>query len=204
MIKARHPTKDINLAHPEHTPQERSAIKQAIDVLHQAQGEMESAPSWRLFYLLYRLYAAHPKFTYDFAKKLALMTRLEHTDFKWYIRMRFEHAVLCYQNDEFSEGQRRFKQIRALLRQPDQVARRLYDFWRWKDNPEVPRVATITVRRIDSDWRGYGFIEEMGQEVLFRPRHFEVPPRIGEYRACVVRFETMGPIAAPKGFSVQA
>lgn len=202
LIRARQAIEGIDLTQPSRG--DKRSIGQAIALLHQAEAEMESPPSWRTFYLLYRLYSAHPKSKFASAEQLALMEQLERTDFKWHVRMRFEHAVLCYQNDKFLEGQRRFKQIRALLRQPDQPARRLYDFWRRKDNPSKPREATLVVRRIDSNWRGYSFIEEMSQEVLFRPRHFEIPPKVGEYRKCIIRFETMGPIAAPTSFPVYA
>lgn len=205
LIRARQAIEGIDLTQPQPSRREKRSLKQAIDILHRAVKEMESPPSWRTFYLLYRLYSAHPSFKFAFAEKIALMEQLERTDFKWHIRMRFEHAVLCYQNDKFMEGQRRFKRIRALLRQPDQPARRLYDFWRRKDNSRKPREATLVVRRIDSDWRGYGFIEEMRLEVLFRPRHFPGDqPKIGDFRPCIIRFETMGPVAVPTSFPVHA
>lgn len=206
LIKARSAVQDINLSQlamePKLPQSSQWAISEAIDILEKGLPEIKGQPTWRSLHLLYRLYAADPKERLAFDHRLKVLDQLERTDFKWHIRMRFEHAVLCYQNDKFAEGQRRFRDMRALLRQPDQPAIRLADFWRRRDVPTKPRPTTLVVRRRDSDFRGYGFIEEMGQEVLFRPRHFEVPPRPGDFRQCLVRFETMGPIAVPTSFPV--
>jgi hypothetical protein len=208
LIRARLAIRDIDLgqlAVESRLPQSAQwSISEAIDILNEGLAKMREQPTWRSLHLLYRLYAADPACRLAFASRLKVLDQLERTDFKWHIRMRFEHAVLCYQNDKFAEGQRRFRDIRSLLRQPDQPAIRLADFWRRRDDPTKPRTTPLVVRRRDSDFRGYGFIEEMGQEVLFRPRHFDVPPRPGDFRQCHVRFETMGPMAVPTSFPVSA
>jgi len=204
LIKARSIIRDLDLSQlamdPKLPSNLQGVIAEAIGILESGLLEMRGQPTWRSLHLLYRLYAADPKDRFAFDRRLKVLEQLERTDFKWYVRMRFEHAVLCYQNGKFAEGQRRFREVRAILRQPDQPAVRLADFWRRKDDPTKPRATTLVVRRRDSDFRGYGFIEEMGQEVLFRPRHFEVPPRPGDFRQCHVRFETMGPMAVPTNF----
>jgi hypothetical protein len=148
------------------------------------------------------LYGAHPKFHFDFSKRLKILEALEKTDFKWHLRMRFEYATLCYQNNHFEEGQRRFRDLRSLLRQPDQPQKRFSDFLRSSPGDE-PRITTMRVLRIDSEWRGYCSIQEMNQEVPFRPRQFDNPPKVGEYRRCQIRFETMGPLAVPDNFPVR-
>lgn len=182
--------------------QQITQVTNAIKTLSDALNLVKPPISWRIYHLLYKLYGAHPKFHFDFSKRLKILEALEKTDFKWHLRMRFEYATLCYQNNHFEEGQRRFRDLRSLLRQPDQPQKRFSDFLRSSPGDE-PRITTMRVLRIDSEWRGYCSIQEMNQEVPFRPRQFDNPPKVGEYRRCQIRFETMGPLAVPDNFPVR-
>ena len=198
LLLAQSEIKKVNDLYSLKTNAEIRIIEKAIRILKEFFDKPQNIITWRTPSLLYRLYNYHPKLKYAFKDKLKILRRLERTDYKWHIRMRFDYAVICYQNDLFPEGERKFREIRAILRQPNQPAKVFRDFWRMPDSSEKPRLTVMHVRRKDSDWRGHCFVQDIGQEIPFRPRHFEVPPKIGEYRPCNIVFQTWGPIAVPK------
>jgi tetratricopeptide (TPR) repeat protein len=200
LLTAYRTLRGASLAEP--TRDDHRRIGDAVEILRPACERLDPELGWRIPYLLYRLYSVLPEMQYRFDERLRLLERLERTDFGWPLRLRFEKAVLCYQGDRFVEGERQFRLLRTMIRQGRAPARRFVDFWRDKTEPTRARAATIRVRRVDSEWRAYGAVPEMGgQEVLLRPRHFHVLPKVGDYRPCLVRFETNGPIAVPPAFA---
>jgi len=201
LIKARQKIADLDLTDSDNlSAKEEHAVKGAIDILERAEEEI-GMPSWRTFYLLYQLYIVHPDFRFDFGKQLKLMEKLKITeDFKWHIRMRFRYAVLLYQNNEFRKGARAFRDIRAFVGRPDQPFIHLSDFWRHQNQPEEAKKTSFKVRRIESKSKGFAFVEDIGQDVLFQPIHFKPQPKVGGHKYCIIRFETNGPIAVPPWF----
>jgi hypothetical protein len=74
------------------------------------------------------------------------------------------------------------------------------DFWRDSCEPEKPRVTQIRVNRIITEWRADGYVEDLGQDVPLRPRHFTPMPTLNHPVSCIIRFGPNGPLAVPGRF----
>lgn len=177
---------------------EQVTISEAIELLHDAidNGENIGTESARLFTLLLRTSASHQ---YDYPKQLdafRVLEKEEGTHLSDIVDM-FRLAVLCYQNDLFSEGKERFRLIREHVRQIQSfnAPPKLSDYWR--DSSGSPKVAQVRVDKAFSDWRGEGYVEAIRQTVPLRPRHFTPIARQNDYRDCLIHFEVWGPWAIP-------
>jgi len=155
--------------------------------------------TWRLLYLLYKIASSIVSKRFDFAYRLALLDKLALTQFKWDVKSRFAHCVMCYQIGDFSRGEVMFRSLRTILNSGQLNPRQMNSFWRDAGRPDLPKIATIRIVRIDTDWRAYGEVSEMnGQRVLLRPRLFIPEPKLREVRQCCVTFGIYGPIAVPQ------
>jgi len=90
--------------------------------------------------------------------------------------------------------------LRSIMRREDIPFIPVRDFWRDKKSPDKPRETYFKVQRIQSEWKGEVLLEEVGQVVPFRPRHFQVLLKIGQIEKCGLRFELNGPMAVPTRF----
>lgn len=189
----------VSLNNPK--PSDERALQGAITILKRHSDNNQTDAGWRVPFLLYRATCASTRGRFAFGDRLALLEGLERSDFVWSLRLLFDKAVLYFQAGRFADGDRQFRRIRRLISQGGIPSRRLSDFWRDSSDPTRAQPATVRIRRVDSEWRAYGAIQEMGgQEIMLRPRYFDIPPKTGDYRQCVVRFETSGPVAVPATF----
>ena len=173
-------------------------LEQAFDILHPVHAGQFKNRSWRSIFLLYRVVSALRTRRHDFEQRLALLDQLDALGFRWHSGLRFAQAVLCYQTGDFLRGFNLFRSLRSGIVSGDMQPMRLASFWRDPSNPSRPRLASVRVQRVTSDWVAYGEISEMdGQQVLARPRWFEVQPKTGDVRPCHIAFETYGPLAVP-------
>ncbi|MCY4079782.1 MAG: hypothetical protein OXF54_06035 [Caldilineaceae bacterium] len=154
--------------------------------------------SWRSVFLMYRIVSALRAKRFDFRLRLSLLDELDALPFRWYSGLRFAQSVLCYQTGDFRRGFNLFRDLRSRFRSGDLQPMRLTSFWREPTRPSEPRQASVRIRRVHSDWVAYGEVPEMnGQQVLARPRWFEVQPKTGDVRPCHIVFEVYGPLAVP-------
>ena len=173
-------------------------LESALDILHPVYAEQLTNRSWRSVFLLYRVVSALQSRRYDFVLRLALLDQLDALGFRWHSGLRFAQAVLCYQTGDYLRGFNLFRSLRSGIVSGDMQPMRLASFWRDTSCASKPRIASVRVQRVMSDWVAYGDIAEMGgQRVLVRPRWFEVQPRTGDVRPCQIAFETNGPLAVP-------
>lgn len=115
----------------------------------------------------------------------------------------FWHAVICYQLGEYLEGAQRFAKLREQKRYLDNYRLRVREVWRDPRAPERPRETVVRVIRILNEFRAEGFVDEIGQRVFLRPRHWTPMPKVNDPVACVIRFEANGPLAVPTRFEAQ-
>ncbi len=113
---------------------------------------------------------------------------------------RFRHAVLCYQEGDYRDGGRRFRRLREDARREGFSIVRVRDRLADKGDPARPRLTTARVVRINTEWRADAFVEEIGQTIPLRPRHFSPMPAENEFVECAIRFEFNGPLAVPPRF----
>lgn len=115
----------------------------------------------------------------------------------------FWHAVMCYQLGEYTEGAHRFAKLRERKRYLDNYRLRVREVWRDQKAPENPRETVARVVRIVNEFRAEGYIDEIGQRVFLRPRHWTPMPKVNDPVTCVIRFEANGPLAVPARFEVR-
>ena len=173
-------------------------LESVFDILRPVHAERIVNQSWRSVFLLYRVVSALRSRRYDFKLRLALLDQLDTLDFRWHSGLRFAQAVLCYQTGDYLRGFNTFRALRAAIVSGDMQQMRLASFWRDASHECQPRLASVRIQSVTSDWVAYGDIAELGgQRVLVRPRWFEVQPRTGDVRQCHIAFETYGPLAVP-------
>lgn len=173
-------------------------LSRAVQVLEEAEnrGVELKARSLKLRLLLLR---RHPTERFNFSLLRRVFQQLENKpDYRPRPIDLYHHAVLCYQLEEFKEGSERFRRLRQQVLQLGNAPPRVYEAWRDRTNPARIRVTHIRVTRMTSEWRGEGYIDEIGQQVPLRPRHFSPSPRVNEVVECALRFEFRGPLAVPR------
>lgn len=179
---------------------ESEKVAAALAILDRAERDNVS-PTSRLLLLHLSLMRQYDATRFAFARQLALHRRLEaQAEFAPRPIDQFRQAVLCYQTGEYEEGKNRFRRLRELARReggPQLFAR---DIWRDPNAPSRPRVTQVRITRLITEWRADGYVEELGQEVPLRPRHFPIMPKKHEPVSCVIRFEANGPLAVPPRF----
>ena len=173
-------------------------LSQAYKILREIYDRPFENRSWRSVFLLYRVVSSLISHHYNFRLRLNLLDELDTLPFRWYSGLRFSQAVFCYQTGNYSRGFNLFRDLRSRFRSGELQPVRLTSFWRDGIQPTEPRQASVRIRRVQSDWVAYGEVPEMnGQQVLSRPRWFEVQPRTGDVRQCHIVFESFGPLAVP-------
>ena len=179
-------------------------IAAALGILDSAEYEGVT-PSSRMLLLHLSLMQQHSSERLNFPRQLDLYRKLEaQVDFVPRPIDQFRHAVLCYQNELYEEGKNRFRKLRELARRdggPQFFGR---DVWRDRNNPSKPRITQIRIRRFITEWRAEGYVEELGQNIPLRPRHFAPIPKERDPVACAIRFEPNGPLAVPPRFLEQS
>jgi hypothetical protein len=189
-----------NLSKDDWESGKKPELSEAFAILDDVYSLNPLTSSWRLLFLLHKVTNRLSLKRYNFEYRLTIFDRLATTTFKWDTKMRFIHCVLCYQCGEFIRGQSLFRELRTAFNSGQLEPTPMADFWRDKTKPELARIATIKVERVDSDWRAYGSIPEMnGQSILLRPRWFIPPATLHEVKQCNISFNTWGPIALPLG-----
>ncbi len=187
-----------DIGHEEWERGTASQLMSAYKILSETYAGQVQNRSWRSVFLMYRIVSALKSERYDFHLRLKLLDELDSLPFRWYSGLRFAQSVLCYQTDDFRRGFNLFRDLRSKFRSGDLQPMRLTSFWRDPTRPTKPRQASIRIRQLQSDWVAYGEVPEMhGQQVLTRPRWFEVQPKPGDLRPCHIIFETNGPLAVP-------
>jgi len=175
-------------------------VERAIQVLLGARSKGLKL-SHRSLHLLLALLKRHEtkRFEFDLIRRLYL--ELEHLP-TYSARPidQFWHAVTCYQLGEFQEGGQRFARLRELSRQFDNYRLRVREIWRDRNQPSRPRETVARVTRFINEFRADGFVEDLGQKVVLRPRHWVPMPKLNEPIRCVIRFEANGPLAVPTRF----
>lgn len=177
-----------------------NSIEKAIQILLEAR-ETDIKLGHRSLHLLLLLLKRHPQHQFDFDLLRQLYLELEASP-EYSIRPidLFWHAVTCYQIGEYQEGAQRFARLREQSRQLDNYRLRIREVWRDKKNPSLPRETIARVSRIINEFRAEGFVEEIGQKVFLRPRHWTPMPKLNDPVRCVIRFESNGPLAVPTRF----
>ncbi len=112
----------------------------------------------------------------------------------------YRHAVLCYQTGVFPEGAERFRRLRAHVRQMGFSALRLREYWWDARRRKRPRKTFVKVLRITTEFRAEGYIQDLDQNVMLRPRQFTPPPKVKEVVECHIRFDFNGPLAVSPRF----
>jgi len=172
-------------------------LEDALGILKEAE-RRGVKPEPRSLALRLTLLRRHPGTQFDFALLLSLYKALEsHGSFQATPVDLFRHAVLCYQTGNYSEGADRFRKLRELLRNTGNTPPRVTDFWRAKDDPNAPQLTQLKVIRIVNERRGQGYVEDLSQDVPFRPLHFGPAVRENSVISCAIRFEPWGPFAIP-------
>lgn len=171
----------------------------AIEIMNEARAKYKLGTKSLSFMIM--LYRSDPIFKYNFNTIFELYGELEKKDgFVMRPIDMFRFGVLCYQIERFDEGRERFRVLRSVMRREDIPFVPARDFWRDKISPDKPRETYLKVQRILSEWKGEVLLEEVGQVVPFRPRHFQVLLQVGQVERCGLRFELNGPIAVPTRF----
>lgn len=180
----------------------KEMIEGALSYLDSAIENHNVNCTWRTYHLAYNLKRLHPEFQNDFYKNYQLLRTLEKSKgFTMKPRDLFEMGVLCFQLDMYKEGFKVFRTIRAsgahrnleLESQP---------FWSENASPYKPRLARLRVKRVETPYKGWAYIEEFNEDIPFRPAHFNPDGtlRSGEIMKCYIRFMPSGPIAVPERF----
>ena len=173
-------------------------LERSFDLLYDAYSEHLSGHSWRIIFLLYRVASALKSRRFNFQLRLDLLDELDALPFRWHSGLRFAQAVLCYQTANFARGFNLFRDLRSTFASGDLQPIYVSSFWRDPQHPTVPQFASVRIRRIQTGWLAYGEVPELnGQQVITRPRWFEVQPRTGDVRQCHIVFEQYGPLAVP-------
>lgn len=173
-------------------------LEHAFDLLYNAYSEHFGGHSWRTIFLLYRVTSALMSRKYDFQLRLELLDELDALPFRWHSGLRFAQAVLCYQTGNFARGFNLFRDLRSSFASGDLQPIYVSSFWRDPQNPSDPQFASVRIRRVQTGWVAYGEVPELnGQQVVTRPRWFEVQPKTGDVRQCHIVFEQYGPLAVP-------
>ena len=177
-----------------------TGVNSALSVLEAAHWQTGSHGAYLLLLYL-SLLRKHPVRQYEFVTQRRLYQQLERAE-SYTVRPidLFRHAVLCYQTSSYQEGQDRFRRLRDYSRKSGGPQFNSQDVWRDPIDPEHARVSQIRITRIVTEWRAEGFVEELGQEIPLRPRHFSPMPREREPLSCVIRFGPNGPLAVPPRF----
>ena len=155
----------------------------------------------RSLHLLLSLLRRHEQMQYDFKLLRELYCELERVpgyaarpiDLFW-------HAVMCYQLGEYPEGAQKFAKLREQKRYLDNYRLRVRAVWRDQRMPQRARVTVARVVRFINEFRAEGFVDEIGQRLSLRPRHWTPMPKVNDPVECVIRFEANGPIAVPTRF----
>ena len=183
---------------------ESEKITAALVILDSAEHAGVTATS-RLLLLHLSLMRQHHPECFDFPRQLALYRKLEaQVDFVRRPIDQFRHATLCYQNGAYEEGKNRFRKLREFVRREGGFQFFGRDVWRDRNDPSKPKITQIRMRRFITEWRAEGYVEELGQDVPLRPRHFAPMPKEREPVACAIRFERNGPLAVPPRFERQS
>jgi hypothetical protein len=159
----------------------------------------------RSLHLLISLLRSHPIQQYDYALMRQVYLDLERVP--GYTTRPFDQfwqAVVCYQTGQYQEGAQRFAKLRDQSRHLDNFRLRVRAVLCDPQHRNRPWELVARVTRIVSDFRAEGFVEEIGQKVLLKPRHWAVMPRLNEPVRCVIRFEANGPLAVPTRFEAAA
>ena len=173
-------------------------LTQAFNILSDTYSSHRVQHSWRSIFLLYRVVSALRSQRFDFQLRLDLLDELDTLPFRWHSGLRFAQAVLCYQTSNFMRGYNLFRSLRSEFASGDLQPIYLTSFWRDPESPSNPQYASVRIRRVQSGWVAYGEIPELnGQQIVTRPRWFEVQPRAGDVRQCHIAFEPFGPLAVP-------
>ena len=182
------------------TGDELRDINAALSIVETARDTLgETSVPLLLFHL--SLLRRHPKKRFDFARQEELYLDLDKMpDYTQRPIDRFRHAVTCYQIGKYREGEEQFRRLREESRKTSGSQLFARDFWRDLHKPEKPRVTQIRVNRIITEWRADGYVEELGQDVPLRPRHFTPMPTLNDPVSCIIRFGPNGPLAVPSRF----
>jgi hypothetical protein len=179
-------------------PDTNQGVTKALQILRMAedQGVKLGARSLKLRLTLLR---RHPVERFNFKFLRQVFQELENKpDYHPRPIDSYHHAVLCYQLEEYKEGAERFRRLRQQVLQLGNAPPRVHEVWRDRVNPNRVRLTHIRVTRITTEWRGEGYVDEIGQQVPMRPRHFSPVPRLNEIVECALRFEFRGPLAVPR------
>ena len=165
----------------------------AIEVLSQEAGR----GNMQVLRLSYELISS--TYPYAYVRQLEYVEQLERTDYRITPQMRLEYAILLYQNNRATEGDRVFRDLRRLWRETEQfvqVPRRL----RWLRDVDGKKARIVkAVVGSDRDVRAMGRVAEFrGLLVPFRPEEFSMRnARPGVGFSCVVSFGHNGPFLRP-------
>jgi len=179
--------------------QDPSGVAEAISVLQGAEQQGVRLDQ-RCLMLLWSLMSRDTRHSHDYVFLRRLQERIQ-TSSGYTTRPidLFRLGVLCYNTEDYDRGKETFRQLRELLRRTG-MALSVRDYWRDASQPARPRVTTAKVTRLVTEWRAQGFVQDMGQIVPLRPRHFSPPPSENEVVQCIIRFEANGPLAVPTRF----
>jgi hypothetical protein len=174
-------------------------IKMALDVFSQAEiNGIHFGPRPLLFWLsLLRL----SRIDHSTVKKQLEIYDLLELANSFSLRPidKYRRGVLRYHVNDFRLGAEEFRKLREESRRSEEVSPRVTDLL-LDLSSRLPRRMSLIPKRIVSEFRGYGNIEEMGQEVPFRPRHWREMPKEKRAVECVIQFDFTGPRAIPMEF----
>jgi len=176
--------------------------KRALYWLDNAIDNPEVECTWRTYYSAYRLSSAHPEFAIDFQRKYELLRMLERMpDFILKAGELFDLGVLSYLLDHPKDGAAFLRKLRVSGMSRD-IQTDSLQYWTEIEPPFRPRSATLRVKRIESPYRGWGFIPELDEDVPFTPTHFEPSGQMspGTPLRCYIRFFGTGAKAVPERF----
>jgi tetratricopeptide (TPR) repeat protein len=156
---------------------------------------------WRSLLLQLWIMHKYPPQRFEFRRLRELHERLEK-DREYAPRPvdMFSHAVLCYPTGSYVEGAERFRKLREVFRGSGNAPLGARDFWREPSEPNKPRLTTLRLDRIVTEWRAEGYVDDLRQSVPLRPRHFAPLPKLRDVVECIIRFEPWGPLAVPPRF----
>ncbi len=182
------------------TTGESARVSDALRLLAEARDAGITGNSRLILLHLSLLHRHHPE-RYNFTLQKRLHEELEAlADYAPRPIDQFRHAVLCYQTESFEEGRTRFRKLREIARREGRPQIFARDVWRDPADPTTARVTQVRITRLITEWRADGYVEDLGQDVPLRPRHFTPMPSEREPVSCVIRFEPNGPLAVPPRF----
>jgi len=175
-------------------------INEALDILRKGRSD-GSVRTHRALSLWLSLSRQDENASLDFEEQISIYVELEK-DPTYILRPieKFRHAVVCYQIGQFSEGAQRFRAIREQTRREGLSLPRVREIWRDQTNPQKPRITSIRITRIVSEFRGEGYVNDLSQVIPIRPRQFSPKPSVNDVVVCGIRFEGNGPLAVPERF----